>query len=368
MRILIISHAYVERANHKKLEVLSSFPSVELGVVYPKSWQTWHGEAKQAGEAATAAGYQEFPLGTHFGSDGGKYVYSAAGLIGTLRSFKPDVVYLEEEPFSHVAFQVSLYCRILGIRSVFFTWENLDLKLGCARDIFEKFTFAASARAVVGNSEAAARLKKRGFKKPLLWVPQFGVDTEMFKRAGEIRKGGQPLVIGFVGRPSTAKGIDILMKAVSKLPFECQLLLVTSSPKISREFLDLCSSLGIMKNTAIKTSVPFLSLPDYYHQMDIFVLPSRTTQTWKEQFGRTLLEAMACGVPVVGSSSGAIPEVVGDAGLIFKEGDDEDLARQLTKLVNPNQREYFVQVGCLRVAKNYTYPKICEDLVEFLSR
>ena len=67
-------------------------------------------------------------------------------------------------------------------------------------------------------------------------------------------------------------------------------------------------------------------------EFDVLVLPSRTTPTWKEQLGRVLIEAMASGVPVVGSNSGAIPEVIGDAGLIFPEGDQDALAERLVTL------------------------------------
>ena len=60
--------------------------------------------------------------------------------------------------------------------------------------------------------------------------------------------------------------------------------------------------------------------------MDVSVLPSLTRPNWKEQFGRTLAEAMSCETPVIGSDSGEIPHVIGDAGLIFKEGDAQALA------------------------------------------
>ena len=53
-------------------------------------------------------------------------------------------------------------------------------------------------------------------------------------------------------------------------------------------------------------------------KLHALVLPSRTTPRWKEQFGRVLIEAMACGVPPVGSDSGEIPHVIDDAGLVFR--------------------------------------------------
>src|SRR5260221_14335510 len=81
--------------------------------------------------------------------------------------------------------------------------------------------------------------------------------------------------------------------------------------------------------------MPPARLAAQFCQIDALVLRSLTTPVWKEQFGRVLTEAMACGVPVVGSSSGAIPEVIGEAGLIFPEGDAAALAGCLAKLQQP---------------------------------
>ena len=67
---------------------------------------------------------------------------------------------------------------------------------------------------------------------------------------------------------------------------------------------------------------------------DALVLPSLSTPRWKEQFGRVLPEAMACGVPVVGSSSGNIPAMIGDAGIIVPEGDSRAIAAALRSLAD----------------------------------
>ena len=372
MRILVISHAYAERANHKKLEVFSSFPNLEVGLIFPRIWRTWHGEDKevQKSKIKKQKSYCEFPIDTYFSGDGGKYLYKPIQLIGSIISFKPDVVYVEEEPFSFVSCQLSAVSWLLRTKLVFFTWENLDLPLGKLRDFIEKFTFMTAHSAVAGNVEVVERLKKRGFQKLVEVIPQFGVDTELFHEIPSLssERPEKVFTVGFVGRPSMAKGVDVLMKAVSLLPFEYQLLIVTSSRDVPQEFLDLAYSLGISERVKYKTSVPHTELPIYFYQMDVFVLPSRTTKTWKEQFGRTLIEAMACGVPVVGSSSGAIPEVIGKAGLVFNEGDHDDLRRKLEISSETQQKEKLIVSGLKRVTEHYTYSKICQNLYEFLSR
>ena len=79
--------------------------------------------------------------------------------------------------------------------------------------------------------------------------------------------------------------------------------------------------------------VPSTEIPRLLNELDVLVLPSLTRRNWKEQFGRILIEAMACEVPVVGSSSGEIPHLIADAGLVFPEGDVEALRDALCKLM-----------------------------------
>jgi glycosyltransferase involved in cell wall biosynthesis len=96
--------------------------------------------------------------------------------------------------------------------------------------------------------------------------------------------------------------------------------------------------------------------------MDCLVLPSRTTRKWKEQFGRVLIEAMACEVPVIGSDSGEIPNVIGDCGLIFREGDVDDLSSKLELLINDyDLRVELAERGRQRVLNNFTQEKVAKE-------
>ncbi|HET7377731.1 MAG TPA: glycosyltransferase, partial [Anaerolineae bacterium] len=110
-------------------------------------------------------------------------------------------------------------------------------------------------------------------------------------------------------------------------------------------------------------------LPEYCHSIDVLVLPSRTKSNWKEQFGRALVDAMACGVPVIGSNSGEIPNVIGDAGLIFPEGDVDALSEYLIKLQNnPALRADLAKRGRQRVLDHFTQAKIARKTYEVYQR
>jgi glycosyltransferase involved in cell wall biosynthesis len=100
-------------------------------------------------------------------------------------------------------------------------------------------------------------------------------------------------------------------------------------------------------------------MPDILNELDVLVLPSLTRSNWKEQFGRVLVEAMACEVPVVGSSSGEIPNVIGDAGLVFPEGDAQQLQQMFfTLMSDKNLRLELGQRGRARVLDCYTQERI----------
>jgi glycosyltransferase involved in cell wall biosynthesis len=106
-----------------------------------------------------------------------------------------------------------------------------------------------------------------------------------------------------------------------------------------------------------------------YAQLDVLVLPSRTTPTWKEQFGRTIVEALWCGVPVVGSDSGEIPwliELTG-GGLVFAEGDRRALAARLTELrERPQLRRELAGRGRANVQELFSVPAATDRLERML--
>jgi glycosyltransferase involved in cell wall biosynthesis len=103
-------------------------------------------------------------------------------------------------------------------------------------------------------------------------------------------------------------------------------------------------------------------MPEILNTMDALVLPSRTRRNWKEQFGRALIEAMACDVPVVGSDSGEIPHVIGEAGLVFPEGDVTALTAHLASLRDSaDLRHDLGSRGRARVLERFTQARIAEQ-------
>jgi glycosyltransferase involved in cell wall biosynthesis len=154
------------------------------------------------------------------------------------------------------------------------------------------------------------------------------------------------------------KGVHILLRAAAGLGGGCRLRILGSGPQ--RAHLEiLAAELGIAERVRFEEPIPSTQMPGYYNQLDTLVLPSLTRSNWKEQFGRVLIEAMACGVPVVGSDSGEIPNVIGDAGLVFAEGDAQALRTALSQLMaDPALRDELAQRGRDRVLAQYTQAQV----------
>jgi glycosyltransferase involved in cell wall biosynthesis len=361
MRILLISHAYVAKENLRKPELLAGYPNLEIGIVTPRRWRTAY-LSSETPARWTGPGRRLSPLPIFFSDDAGKYFYEPLGLVKVVRNFRPDIIHLEEEPWTPVALEVAVISMLSRVKLLIFTWENLDLQLSFWQRAIERFVFNTASLVLAGNSEAGERVHRRGFKRPVEVLPQFGVNTEHFKPMDILSSG---FVVGFVGRLVEEKGIKTLLEAVAKLPTDVKLLLVSSSPKLPDEFVAFARKLKIYDRIRVVCRVPHHDLPKYINQMDVFVLPSETTPTWKEQFGRLLIEVMACKIPVIGSSSGAIPEVIDNAGLIFEEGNVDALASKIESLrSNENLRLDLAEKGYQRILENFTFEKIAERTVE----
>ena len=170
--------------------------------------------------------------------------------------------------------------------------------------------------------------------------------------------------IGFVGRLAIEKGIFDLFNAFSALNDDSHLLFVGDGPD-RRQLENLAVERGLSNRVIFSGLVPREKLGTYYGRMSVLVLPSRSTPSWKEQFGVVLAEAMVSGIPVIGSSSGAIPEVVGEAGFVFPEGDVASLTEHLRTLRDDAQvRLALAASGRARGMAMYTPQAIASQLID----
>jgi glycosyltransferase involved in cell wall biosynthesis len=378
LRVLMISKACIVGAYQKKLEELARFPDVELTVVVPPYWRDERGVLRLEREHT-----QGYELAVEKMALNGRFhLHFYPGLARLLSRIKPHIVHIDEEPYNVATWQAIRLAKTHGAKTVFFTWQNIHRRYPPPFSLMESYNLRNADYAIAGNSEAVKVLQAKRYQGPVRVIPQFGVDPDIyrFQVSGSRFQGSnlQPgtwnlelFTIGYVGRLVEEKGVHTLLRAVAGLYGRWRLRILGNGPQ--RAHLEkLAAELGIAERVRFEEPIPSTQMPDYYSQLDALVLPSLTRPNWKEQFGRVLIEAMACKVPVVGSDSGEIPNVIGDAGLVFPEGDVQALQTSLSQLMaDPALRDELARRGRERVLAHYTqaqvaaktYQVYCELLV-----
>ncbi len=248
---------------------------------------------------------------------------------------RPDVIDLHEEPNALVTAEVLLLRGLRGVRApyVLYSAQNIPKRYPVPFRWIERFALRSAAAAYVCNAEAGRILDAKGLAGGAVEIP-LGVDVEMFAPADR-EAPGDVTVIGYVGRLEDHKGVDVLLNAVAAHP-QWRVRVTGDGPR--REHLEeLARSLGVSDRVEFLGFARGAELADRYRELDVLAVPSRPTRTWLEQFCRVAVEAMASGVPVVASASGAIPDVVGDAGILVPPGEPGELERGIAAAIDPTR-------------------------------
>lgn len=360
MRVLMISKALVAGTSQRKLEELAKCPGVELTLATPPYWKHDDGSTLTL-ERLYTTGYRM--IETPMALNGNYHLHYYPQLGKILREVRPEVVHIDEEPFNFATFQAMFLSTQQKARALFFTWQNLYRRYPPPFRQFELYNYSHAAMALAGNRDAAEVLKRKGYRGPIRIIPQFGFDTDIYQRRAPrpARQPGDPFTLGYIGRLIEAKGLPLIIEALTLLPEYCRAVFVGNGP-IKSTLESLAARVGVADRVTFKPGVPTYQVPQELEQFDVHVLPSLTRPNWKEQFGRTLAEAMACETPVIGSNSGEIPYVIGDAGLVFQEGDAHDLSVCVRKLLDdPALYADLAQRGRHRVLENYTQEQIARQ-------
>ncbi len=356
----MVSKALVTGVYQKKLEEMATAADLELLVVVPPKWVEGRVGTLELDPLFTA-GYQLEVQ--RMALNGRHHLHFYPGLGRAVRRFQPDLIHIDEEPYNLVAAQATTLAKRAGAKTVFFTWQNLYRRYPPPFRLFERYTYRHASLGIAGNADAVDVLRRKGFRKPVEVIPQFGVDPEIFAPRCSSSAEPRSPTIGYYGRLVPEKGVDTLIDAVALLPHHPRLIIVGAGESLD-DLKARAGARGVGDRVEFRGTMPSAKIPSFLHEVDIVVVPSRTRPNWKEQFGRVIVEAMACGVAVVGSDSGEIPNVIGDAGLTFPEGDVAALVVQLGRLLNdPDLLRRLAESGRQRVLDNYTQRQVAARTV-----
>jgi glycosyltransferase involved in cell wall biosynthesis len=354
LRVLTIAHNAVAASNRRRTEALRATGAVDARLLTPR-W--WFEEGRRVDVAPTAPWRTGRTLCT---GNGTRHLY-LTGLVDAIRVTRPDVIDLYEEPFSLVALQTALARDVLAPTAalVFYSAVNVARDWRWPYRAIERVVLRRADGAYAPNRDVPRILRSKGFssERPVEVIP-LGVDVERFATAEpmDLAGIGRPRV-GFVGRLEPVKGLGVLMDAFGRLTTPAWLVVAGDG-----------SQRRVLAGDRVHVLAPiaYERLPAFLKSLDLLVLPSVTIlPLHREQFGRVLVEAMAAGVPVVGSSSGAIPEVIGDAGLVVPEGDPVALARAIDAvLADADLRQRLIERGRRRAAACFDWSVVATQTVD----
>ena len=198
------------------------------------------------------------------------------------------------------------------------------------------------------TERAKRALVTEGVDPKKITVIPYGVDLTRFKN---IKRSANPRpLILTVSRLEKEKGMEDLEAVALDLPQYDFLVVGRGSIKPAAPNLKI-------------SSIPYSEIHKIYQKADLFFLPSTTTSTWEEQYGMVLIEAMATGLPIISTNSGAIPEVVGEAGVVVEEGNVDKMEKTIIKMLSsPDQIKRYSELSLSRARKFYDCRKVAKKL------
>lgn len=291
-----------------------------------------------------------------------------------------DVLDVHEEPFALATAEVLVlraarraWDRLRGravapaAPFVVYSAQNLHKRYPVPFRWSERVVLRRAAGAHVCNDDAGRVLRAKGARGAVVTVP-LGVDpagpAPATRRRETARAATSPVVVGYAGRLAPHKGVDVLVRAVVADP---RLVLRVAGAgqqeqdlrRLAAPARDRVRFVGALSGTG---------LARFYRSLDVLAVPSLDTPGWREQFGRVAVEAMAAGVPVVASDSGALPDVVGDAGLLVPPGDAAALGAALRRVADEPGLAARLRERGLRVAASCAWPEVARRYHELYAR
>lgn len=368
-KLLSIAHSYVVALNRRLAH--------EMAVVGKGRWDVtaaapnfFHGDLRPIPlEAGQNEACQLEGVPVRFSRKVQLMVYGSR-LRKILRSQSWDLVHCWEEPYIYAAFQIARWTP-RSTPLVFWTAQNLSKNYPPPFRWFERYCLNRSSGWLACGQSIVETMESRGYNARPHRIMPLGVDLDRFRIDVAARERirtllgwdeSGPPVVGYMGRFVPEKGAGLLMRVLDRIDQPWRVLFLGGGPMAD----EIRSWAARYPGRVAVTSATHDEVPAYINAMDLLVAPSQTIPSWREQFGRMLTEAFACGVPVVASSSGEIPFVVADAGRIVPEDDENAWTATISDLLaDPDLRAEYRERGLDRVTSHYTWPIVAKSHLEF---
>lgn len=369
LRILAVETIAVEAARRSAYRALARIGGCEVHLLVPSVWQ-------EQGNATPAEHEPDPMLHLHtsptiFGFRQHRVLYTS--LRRLLRALQPDILYADTEPENYTAAQcrlaidaVSAHTRLALVSS-----RNLDyLSIGFPYKFpsTHKWCDALARRRPADIMFVRPRSTMHllhEYGRSVLHLPH-PVDCTLFSPEIQpaLPAAEGRFIVGYIGRLVESKGVHLLIRSLAHLPENVHALIVGKGP-MRQDLETLATTLGVAGRVRFEPAVAYGSVPGLMRSMQVLVLPSLPTSHWVEQFGRVLIESMACGLPVIASRSGEIPEVLGDGGLLIPPGDADALTAAIDELQrHPSRCIALGSAGRARARQLYSAEAVANAMLE----
>lgn len=350
VRVLRIAHHGVVSAWRERERLLRA-RGVDVRLLSARHWN------EGGRPVVLRGGGDSFVFGVStVGSHPNAFLYSP-GRVWRALGQRVDLLDLHEEPFALATAEVLLlrWVRRSRVPYVLYSAQNIEKRYPVPFRWFERWALRGAAGAYVCNREAGEILVRKGLRVPARLIP-LGVDTAVFSPAVRAAPG-PALNVGYVGRLERHKGVDVLLRAAALRP--AWRVEITGDGPQRDELEVLVEQLGIADRVGFRGFAEGTQLAEHYRRLDVLAVPSLPQKGWLEQFCRVAVEAMASGVPVVGSRTGAIPDVVADAGILVEPNDPVALAAGIDAAVDVDRWPDLRANGLAR-AQGYTWDSVAK--------
>ena len=362
MKILSIAHTAVRNdAARFRYSRLSARHNVEVHLVVPAVWKEFNRTIHADPAKNDGFTLHVLPIRLSHVGPFGWYLHFYPGLGNLLRELKPDVIHLWEESWSLIALQARILRENAAL--VLEVDQNLLKRLPPPFQTIRKEVLHHTDHLLARSLDAAAVARACGYTGAATQIG-YGVDKGTFFPGGHIpRSDSGPLRVGYVGRLIEEKGIDDALVAIAQFQGPISLLIMGEGPYEGR-LRRRSAELGLLDKVTFRGWGEPPDVASAMRELDVLVLLTRTTRSVREQFGRVIIEAQACGVPVIGSDSGSIPDVVGKGGWIVPGRDPSGVARLLQSIAaNPDLRIAASDAARDNVDSRFTYDDVAEALM-----
>jgi len=364
---LILGHPLVVDANRTVWNEMAKLPDIEVDLVVPARWNSNLIKQLQFSPNTETDSHLRhiYSLRVCFPGKASFFFFNPFSLWSVLRKNKYDGILLTQETWSLALASLQLIRFFtFNNKTKTFLWVCQNIKKEKLKWLwpFERLITRNLSSIMGCCHETEVVHEWKGLTPSSRYLP-FSFDPQLFKPHSE---SSSKFRLGFMGRISEEKGMQVLKTAFQELRLEIpnlELLLAGDGPLRSEfEQLEGVKYLGLL---------PHQKAFEFFHHIDLFILPSLTKPFWKEQFGRVLIESAASKVLVAGSSSGAIPEVLEQlqSPYCFQEGDVKALKEIILKAIHlsSTERQHILEKSYQRASEHFSHQSVAKLALKIMT-